>query len=174
MQREIQVICGNVNIPNLSGFLKSINSIASENDVIIQGLNADLIAGERHLHFAVGKALRAIAAGRNIANDPGIEIMRYASGERQIERSFSIGLCKGENNVVFVLLGKMDNLVLALPALKELITEKPCSELLSYSYSKRQGIISVFGITDAEIEASGEEHIPELVVERVALADFAK
>lgn len=174
MQREIQVLCGNVNIPNLSGFLKSINSIASENDVIIQGLNADLIAGERHLHFAVGKALRAIAAGRNIANDPGIEIMRYASGERQIERSFSIGLCKGENNAVFVLLGKMDNLVLALSALKELITEKPCSELLSYSDSKRKGILSVFGITDAEIEASGEEHIPELVIERVALADFAK
>ncbi|MCC4767788.1 hypothetical protein FXW07_14555 [Methanosarcina sp. DH1] len=174
MQREIQVICGNVNIPNLSGFLKSINSIASENDVIIQGLNADLIAGERHLHFAVGKALRAIAAGRNIANDPGIEIMRYASGERQIERSFSIGLCKGENNAVFVLLGKMDNLVLALSALKELITEKPCSELLAYSDYKKQGILSVFGITDAEIEASGEEHIPELVIERVALADFAK
>ncbi|WP_292390295.1 KEOPS complex subunit Cgi121 [Methanosarcina sp. UBA5] len=173
-QREIQVVCGNVNIPNLSGFLKSIGSIASENDVIIQGLNADLIAGERHLHFALGKALRAIAVGRNIANDPGIEIMRYASGERQIERSFSIGLRKGENNAVFVLIGKMDNLVLALTALKELIIEKPCSELLAYSDSKRQGILSMFGITDAEIEASGEEHIPELVIERVALADFSK
>lgn len=174
MQREIQVVCGNVNIPDLSGFLKSVGSIASENDVTIQGLNADLIAGERHLHFAVGKALRATAAGRNIANDPGIEIMRYASGERQIERSFSIGLRKGENNAVFVLLGKIDNLVLALSALKKLIIEKPCSELLAYSDSKRQGILSVFGITDAEIEASGEEHIPELVIERVALADFVK
>jgi KEOPS complex subunit Cgi121 len=174
MQREIQVICGNVSIPNLSGFLKTVNSIASENEVIIQGLNADLIAGERHLHFAVGKALRAVAAGRNIAKDPGVEIMRYASGERQIERSFSIGLRKGENNAVFVLLGKMDNLILALSSLKELIEEKPCSELLAYSDSKRQGILSVFGITDAEIEASGEEHIPEFVIERVALADFLK
>jgi KEOPS complex subunit Cgi121 len=174
MQREIQVICGNVSIPNLSGFLKTVNSIASENEVIIQGLNADLIAGERHLHFAVGKALRAVAAGRNIAKDPGVEIMRYASGERQIERSFSIGLRKEENNAVFVLLGKMDNLILALSSLKELIEEKPCSELLAYSDSKRQGILSVFGITDAEIEASGEEHIPELVIERVALVDFLK
>jgi KEOPS complex subunit Cgi121 len=174
MQREIQVICGNVSIPNLSGFLKTVNSIASENEVIIQGLNADLIAGERHLHFAVGKALRAIAAGRNIAKDPGIEIMRYTSGERQIERSFSVGLHEGENRAVFVLLGKMDNLVLALSAVRKLILEKPCSELLAYSDSKRQGILSIFGITDAEIEASGEEHIPELVIERVALADFVK
>ena len=174
MQREIQVICGTVSIPNLSGFLKSVSSIASENEVIVQGLNADLIAGERHLHFAVGKALRAVAAGKNIAKDPGIEIMRYAAGERQIERSFSIGLCEGENNAVFVLLGKMDNLVLALSAIRKLIDEKPCSELLAYSDAKRQGILSVFGITDAEIEAAGEEYIPELVIERVALADYLK
>ena len=174
MQREIQVICGTVSIPNLSGFLKTVSSIASENEVIVQGLNADLIAGERHLHFAVGKALRAVAAGKNIAKDPGIEIMRYAAGERQIERSFSIGLREGENSVVFVLLGKMDNLVLALSAIRELIEEKSCPELLAYSDAKRRGILSVFGITDAEIEASGEEHIPELVIERVALADYLK
>lgn len=174
MQREIQIVCGTVQIPNLSGFLKTVNSIASENEITIQGLNAGLIAGERHLHFAVGKALRAVAAGRNIAKDPGIEIMRYAAGERQIERSFSIGLREGENNAVFVLLGKMDNLILTLSAIRELIEEKPCNELLAYSEPKRKGILSQFGITEAEIEASGEEHIPELVIERVALVDFAK
>lgn len=174
MQREIQILCGKVQIPNLSGFLKTVNSIASENDVVIQGLNADLIAGERHLHFAIRKALRAITAGRNIAKDPGIEIMRYAAGERQIERSFSIGLREGANNVVFVLFGDMDNLIPALSAIRELIDEKPCPELLTYSNSKEKGILSLFGITDAEIEASGEEHIPELVIERVALADFLK
>ena len=174
MQREIQIICGTTKIPNLSGFLKTVSSIASENEVIIQGLNANLIAGERHLHFAIGKALRAVAAGRNIAKDPGIEIMRYAAGVRQIERSFSIGLHEGENNVVFVLLGKMANLILALSAIRELIDEKPCSELLGYSESKKEGIFSLFGIPDAEIDASGEEHIPELVIERVALVDFLK
>lgn len=174
MQREIQIICGTVQIPNLSDFLKVISSIASENEVVIQGLNADLIAGERHLHFAVGKAVRAVAAGRNIAKDPGIEIMRYAAGERQIERSFSIGLREGENNAVFVLFGKMDNLILAFSAIRKLIEEKPCSELLAYSDFKKKGILYLFGITDAEIEASGEEHIPEFVIERVALADFLK
>ena len=174
MQWEIQIICGTVQIPNLSDFLKAISLIASENEVVIQGLNADLIAGERHLYFAVGKAVRAVAAGRNIAKDPGIEIMRYAAGERQIERSFSIGLHERENNAVFVLFGKMDKLILAFSAIRKLIEEKPCSELLAYSDSKKKGILSLFGITDAEIEASGEEHIPEFVIERVALADFLK
>jgi KEOPS complex subunit Cgi121 len=174
MQREIQLVCGTVRIPNLSGFLKTVSSIASENEVVIQGLNADLIAGEDHLHFAIRKALRAVAAGRNIAKDPGIEIMRYAAGERQIERSFSIGLREGENNAVFVLFGKMDNVILALSAIRKLIDEKPCSELLAYFNTKKSGILSLFGITETEIEASGEEHIPELVIERVALADFLK
>jgi KEOPS complex subunit Cgi121 len=174
MQREIQIICGAVRIEDLPGFLKTINTIASENKVTIQGLNADLIAGERHLHFAVGKALRALASGSNVAKDPGIEIMRYAAGERQIERSFSIGLHEDKNNAVFVLLGNMDNLLPAFSELQKLVDEKPCSELLAYSYLKRKGILSLFRITDEEIEASGEEHIPELVIERVALANFVK
>lgn len=174
MQKEIQVICGTVKIVDLPGFLKTINTIASENKVTIQGLNADLIAGDRHFHFAVGKALRAIASGSNVAKDPGIEIMRYAAGERQIERSFSIGLHEGKNNAAFVLLGKMDNLLIALSELRKLIEEKTCPDLLAYSSSKRKGILSIFGITDEEIKASGEEHIPELVIERVALANFVK
>jgi KEOPS complex subunit Cgi121 len=174
MQREIKVICGAVRIADLPVFLKQIHKIASENKVTIQGLNADLIAGEKHLHFAVGKALKAVASGSNVAKDPGIEIMRYAAGERQIERSFSIGLHEGENNAVFMLLGKMDDLLVAYSELQKLIAEKPCSELLAYSGSKRKGILSFFGITDEEIDASGEEHIPELVIERVALANFVK
>jgi KEOPS complex subunit Cgi121 len=172
MQKEIQIICGTLSIQNLSSFLKTVNSIASENEVLIQGLNADLLAGERHLHFAVGKALKAINTGRNIAKNPGIEIMRYAAGERQIDRSFSIGLGEGKNNAVFVLLGEMNHLILASSAIKKLIEEKPCFELLAYSNSKKNGILSLFEITNAEIEAAGKEFIPELVIERVALADF--
>lgn len=174
IQREIQIICGTVRIPNLSDFIKTLSFVASENEVVVQGLNADLIAGERHLHFAIRKALGSIAAGRNIAKDPGIEVMRYAAGERQIERSFSIGLHEGVNNAVFVLFGEIENLVPALSSISKLIDEKPCSELLDYSNSKKSGILSLFDITEEEIAASGEEHIPELVIERVALADFLK
>ncbi|MCQ1536930.1 hypothetical protein FTO70_14860 [Methanosarcina sp. KYL-1] len=174
MQREIQILCGTVQVPVLREFLKVVSSIASGHDVVIQGLNADLIAGERHLHFAVGKALRAVAAGRNVAKDPGIEIMRYAAGERQIEKSFSIGLHEGENSAAFVLLGKRDDVLSSLSEMKQLIEEKPCPELLAYSESKRKGILALFGITAAEIEAAGEEKIPEFVLERVALADISK
>jgi len=174
MQKEIQVICGTVQIPVLREFLQTMNVVSSAHGVTIQGLNAELIAGERHLHFAVGKALRAVAAGTNVAKDSGVEIMRYAAGERQIEKSFAIGLHEGENKVAFVLLGKREDLLLAFSDIQKIIHEKPCPEMLAYSDSKREGILSLFGITDAEIEAAGEEKIPELVLERVALADLLK
>lgn len=174
MQKEIQIICGKLQILDLPAFLKQVNSIDSKHGIAIQGLNSDLIAGEKHLHSAIEKALRAEAEGKNVAKDPGVEIMRYAAGERQIGKSFSIGLHEGENNAVFILLGKKANILSALPEMKQLITEKTCSEMLSYSEAKREGIISHFGITAAEIEAAGEEKIPELVLERVALADFSK
>lgn len=174
VQKEIQTICGTVNIPNLSNFLKTVGDIASKHEVIIQGLNSDFIAGEKHLRLALKKALLAVESGRNIAKDPGIEIMRYAAGERQIERSFSIGLHEGENNAVFVLFGEVEGLVAAISSIRGLIKERTCSEMLSYFESKKQGILALFGITDAEIEASGEEYIPELVIERVALVDFLK
>ncbi len=60
MQREIQIICGTVEIPNLSGFLNTVSSIASENDVVIQGLNADLIAGEKTSSFCDKKGSTGI------------------------------------------------------------------------------------------------------------------
>ncbi|WP_048183585.1 KEOPS complex subunit Cgi121 [Methanosarcina sp. MTP4] len=174
MQKEIQVICGTVQIPSLREFLKTMNTVSSAHGVIIQGLNAELLAGERHLHFAVGKALRAVAAGTNVAKDPGVEIMRYAAGERQIEKSFAIGLHEGKNRAAFVLLGKRENLLLAFSEIQKIIDEKPCSEMLAYSDAKREGVLALFGITDAEIEAAGEDKIPELVLERVALADLLK
>ncbi len=174
MQKEIQVICGTVQIPSLREFLKTMNTVSSAHGVIIQGLNAELLAGERHLHFAVGKALRAVAAGTNVAKDPGVEIMRYAAGERQIEKSFAIGLHEGKNRAAFVLLGKRENLLSAFSEIQKIIDEKPCSEMLAYSDAKREGVLALFGITDAEIEAAGEDKIPELVLERVALADLLK
>lgn len=171
---EYRIICGTLSIPKLPGFLKKTNSLASEYGVTIQGLNSDLIAGERHLGFAVEKALRAFAEGKNVAKDLGIEIMRYAAGERQIGRSFLIGLSEGENRAAFIVLGEKEKVEKALSGLKELIEEKPCAEQLAYTAEKRERILEKFAIEEPEIEAAGEERIPELVLERVALADLLK
>ena len=168
---DTRIVSGLVHIEDLREFLKTLNKISSASNVTIQALDADKIAGERHVRFAVKKATDAMEAHTNVANDLGVEIMRYAAGERQIEKAFSIGLHEGENRVVFVLIGEEQSLSLSSNALLDLIDEK---SLLNYSSSKRESIISQFNITESEIEAVGEDKIPELVIERVALVDVLK
>ena len=168
---ETQTVCGSVSIKDLREFLGTLNDISSANTVTIQTLDADKIAGERHVRFAVKKATDAMEAHTNVANDLGVEIMRYAAGERQIEKAFLIGLHEGENRAVFVLVGDEQSLSVTSNALLEIIVEKTP---LDYSPSKRESIISQFNITESEIEAVGEDKIPELVIERVALVDVLK
>ncbi|MEZ5336010.1 MAG: KEOPS complex subunit Cgi121 [Methanolobus sp.] len=55
--------------------------------------------------------------------------------------------------------------------LKSLIEE---AEVIEYSDSKREDILDQFSITEKEVEAVGEEMIPSLVIERVALVDIIK
>jgi KEOPS complex subunit Cgi121 len=97
--------------------------------------------------------------------------MRYAAGERQIGKALLIGLHEGQNNAAFVIAGEPQSVSKAARELKKIINEKP---LLDYSPSKRESIVSHFNITGSEIEAVGEDKIPELVIERVALVDVLK
>lgn len=168
---DIKILSGSVNIDNVQDFINKLNGISSVNNVTVQALNADKIAGERHLEFAVNKALRAIKNGSNRAKDTGIEIMRYASGKRQIEDAFSIGVHEGANNVAIVILGRPNNIESALECIKKLVCEK---SLLDYNKAKKDLIVSEFNITGPEIDAVGEQKIPEIVLERVALVDVLK
>ncbi len=168
---DIKIISGLVRIKNLSEFLRTLNKISSLNSVIIQALDADKIAGEQHIRFAVKKATIAMETHINVANDFGVEIMRYAAGERQIEKAFSIGLHEGDNRAAFVIVGDKQDVSLASNNILEIINERP---LIDYSASKRESIISKFNITEPEIEVVGEDKIPKLVIERVALVDILK
>ncbi|MFP4655029.1 MAG: KEOPS complex subunit Cgi121 [Methanohalobium sp.] len=168
---DIKISSGSVNLDNVQDFIKKLNEIASVNNVTVQALNADKVAGKRHLEFAVNKALRAIDNGNNRAKDTGIEIMRYASGKRQIEDAFSMGVHEGANNVAIVILGQYSNIESAFESINKLISEKT---LLDYNEFKKDLIVSEFNITEPEINAVGEQKIPDIVLERVALVDVLK
>ncbi|MBN2110482.1 MAG: hypothetical protein JW705_05270 [Methanosarcinaceae archaeon] len=168
---DFRVFCGHTHIGSVPEFMKQVSSISSENGTVIQAMDAGKIAGERHVILAIEKALRAIANNCNAAKDPGIEIMRYASGKRQIEEAFSMGVHEGEMDIVFVILGDPENMSLSEKALEGLTSK---TSAIEYTASKRSAILSQFGITAKEIGAAGEEMIPELVLERVALVDVLK
>ena len=171
---EFKTIGGSVSIQNVPAFLKELASISSLHNTIVQAMDADKIAGEEHIAFAVEKALRAVETGSNVARDTGVEIMRYASGKRQIEEAFSMGVHEGDMNVVFVILCEpenTENIENTIHDLRNLINEKP---VVDYSESKNETLASQFSITGQEIKATGKDSIPLLVLERVALVDIMK
>lgn len=158
-------------VPRMVGRLREAGK---ETGATLQMLRTDLLAGPGHLHAAVKGATRSWRSGRPIARDLAMELLVYASGQRQIQRALELGLRPGLDTYVLVALG-----------MKEPIGEPPGGLLtplpgdpgdpLAYHPGKREAICRYYGITPREIAAAGgEERIPDLVVERVVLVDLLK
>ncbi|MCE8429747.1 MAG: hypothetical protein J5U19_15350 [Candidatus Methanoperedens sp.] len=162
----IHIIEGTVFIEDLEGFLRKLKIFGKKNNVAIQVLDADKLAGEKHIRFAVEKALNSFRNETNIANDLAKEILLYAAGTRQINKAIRLGIHAGQNNVALVVVGGEPD----LSAFEEISR----AEVLEYNISKKEAIMKVFSITQEEIDIAGEEKIPELVLERVALVNVFK
>ncbi len=166
---NIKIIGGIADIEDVAEFIKTLGDVAKRYKVTVQALDADKVAGAEHLRFAVEKAVRSMSSQTNISKDLGMEILLYASGRRQISKALQLGVSPGESNVAIVIVG--DGVERAAKEIKNLIQEAP---VLDYNESKKDVIMRTFSITDAEIEAVGEDKIPKLVLERVALLDVLK
>lgn len=162
----IQILEGTIRIDNVDEFLHKLKKTSKEKNITIQALDADKLAGEEHIRFAVEKAVNSFRAGTNVANDLAKEIMLYAAGTRQISKAMRLGIHKGQNNIVLVAVGEAVDI-------SEFNEIRPGS-VLQYSEPKKEAIMQAFNITKEEIKAVGEEKIPELVLERVALVDVIK
>lgn len=169
---NIQIIGGNINIKDLPRFLGQLAGIESAHNVTVQALNAEFVSGVRHMLFAVEKAIRSFESDSNIANNLGMEIMLYASGNRQIGKALGMGAKTGDNRIAVVVAGDsgVDG---AVSEVNEMLDAADPS-VLEYSEDKKEDILEFFNITPDELDAVGEGKIPELVLERVALVDVIK
>ncbi len=162
----IQIVEGTAFIDNTEKFLQKLKKISNDKNMVLQALDADKLAGEEHVRFAVQKATNSFNMGRNIANDLAKEIMLYAAGTRQISKAMRLGVHNGENNIALVAVGEAPD----LSSFNEIVPEN----VLQYNDSKKNTLMDIFNITEEELEAVGEDKIPELVLERVALVDVIK
>lgn len=164
---EIRLLFGRPAIQDRRELIAALQSLRSSHGCIAQALDADKVVSEKHIAFAVEKALAAFALGRNIAKDPGVEFLRYASGERQIERALNMGISDTTKRLALVLIkqsrdgqwpdsGEMAGIVEQ--------DAKGCSFQI-------KAVKETFNISDEEIEAVGIDRMEDLVIERVALVD---
>jgi KEOPS complex subunit Cgi121 len=161
----IQILEGTIVIGDTEKFLHRLKRISEEKNIAIQALDADKLAGEEHIRFAVEKAINSFKNGRNIAKDLAKEIRLSAAGTRQINRAMRLGVHNGRNNLALVAVGEVVDF-----AFNEITPE----HVLRYDSSKNDALMDIFKITKEELQAVGEDKIPELVLERVALVDVIK
>ena len=160
------IFCGTVTVDEVKKTIAQVNDAAEQTDSTVVLFDAEKIAGFSHIESAVMHAKRSFAQGNAIARSLSMEILVYVSGQRQCSLASKFGLHEGENAVyVLILDGDEER---AAELVKEIVTE--CEPFLP----NEDKLKAEFSITDAELEAAGENRIEELVIERVALVDAWK
>ncbi|RLG30930.1 hypothetical protein DRO03_02835 [Methanosarcinales archaeon] len=167
---KTHLIAGTCEIADINGFLHALNDIAAGCGITVQAIDASKTAGNEHILAATEKAIRTSQRHDSISDDLGMEILLYASGNRQIKKALSMGVRTGRNEIVLVAVGD------EIPdgAIRELENLVSVADVTRYTREKQDAITTFFDITETEIAAVGEAKIPQLVLERVALMGLWK
>jgi len=142
--------------------------------VEVQILDIGGIAGPDHLRFAVLNALKAQAQGKQATDTLAVEILLYASGQRQIKNAIAhLGVSPDSKHVAVVAVASdrasLEGLVKELPniimgRLDESVLQDGDAAIIQ----------RIFGLSDDQIEAvagkgSRKERVTKLVIEKMAL-----
>ncbi len=163
----------NITFTSAEQFLKENRKQTQTAD--IQFFDADLIATQEHLYFAVLNALQAFKGKTNISKSPAVETILYASAQRQIQKAIEhCGIKPQTTNMAVVIVGENQKQIeTLLQAVTQCVGAEPDEVVLALTTGKMERIKKTFGITDQEVRVStdgnGERAIVNLVIERVAL-----
>ena len=164
-----------VNIRHVDGLLKDVRENLGH--VHVQFFDARFVATDEHLYFAALNALQAFEHGLNRSRNLAVEVMLYASAQRQITNAVNlIGITPDSNRVAIVIISETEpEADAALEMLSNLIEGQRKDAVLALTDSKIATIRRLFGISDLELQASSagrvsrEQALVDLVVEHVAL-----
>jgi tRNA threonylcarbamoyladenosine modification (KEOPS) complex Cgi121 subunit len=165
----------NVRIKDVDKFFQTLKNEAD--DTHEQLLDASLVAGYEHLKFAVLNALNAFAGHINISNNMAIEVILYASAQRQIKEAFRlIGVQPSTRKVAVVVLARTEEQASKrLGTLSRLIGGQRDDHVIDLTEDKLEGIKKLFGISRVELEAEAKRRglekqaLVDLVIEHMAL-----
>jgi KEOPS complex subunit Cgi121 len=165
-----KIIGAKGNISNIDEFLKEINVFCREKNIVIQVFNAEMIFGEKHLISAFEHAKRAFEQKTNTTNSLGMEILLYASGERQLKLAIpKMGVKKGQTDIVFIVI-------------KNKITDELVGGLLGKLSLERDdkvlegdvNTLKKFGLKESQIKTVSKDKYSSLILEKIALIDIIK
>jgi len=186
----VRLVGGTVAIDDLDAFLADCDAIAADTGAVVQAFDADLVVSATQLREATRLAARAIARGEAVARDPGVEILLYAAGRRQIDRALELGVSEGERRVVVLVADFGDvpdadrpaaDLPAAVEAARSLAVDsddRPAGRGsadggdFEVAFDEDR-VREFYGLTDRELAATNGG-VADAVRERVALLDVEK
>jgi tRNA threonylcarbamoyladenosine modification (KEOPS) complex Cgi121 subunit len=164
-----------VSFDKAESFLKA-NRKQNPQDVSIQFFDAELIATQEHLYFAILNTLEAFKNKTNVSKSPAMETMLYSSAQRQIQRAIDrCGIKPQTTKMAVILIGEdPGEIELAVKEIAKTVGAKPDISVLEMTKDKEEKIIKAFEITEEELRTvmkvnRREKAIVNLVIERVAL-----
>jgi KEOPS complex subunit Cgi121 len=164
-------------ISDVDGFLRKLLEFATQEQLVIQALNAEMIYGKEHLLSATEHALRSFIQGTNATNSLALEILLYAAGERQITKAIKkMGVKTGRQKLAFVLLDPSKQRK-TRKAYDHTFEKLLCMFHLAPDDTVLEGTIGTlerFGVKDQELCTVPQEKYGDLILERVAMVDVLK
>ena len=162
-----------ISFEGVNAFLKE-NRKQNSPQVEVQFFEADLVATQEHLYFAVQNALQAFRCKTNKSKSVAMETMLYASAQRQIQKAIDkIGVKPETKNMAVVIVGNDAKCVEAMLAeLTACVGSEPDDSVLKLTKQKQQKIKETFQISAEELKtqtATAEKALVNLVIEHVAL-----
>ena len=140
-------------------------------------MRADRIGGKEHLLFAARNATRAFNQSRQRSHTLAVELLLYASCQRQISKAIqTLGLKPETTDVALAALSDKNFSPVLIDKTAEALRASLDDRVLEISSKKKAAVLSnVYGVTRVELEASKlpgespESVLKRLIIERSAL-----
>jgi KEOPS complex subunit Cgi121 len=165
----------NVEVKNAKELLRDVRN-GKGTTVQVQFFNASIVATWEHLYFALLNALTAFRTKRNVSRSLAVEIVLYASAQRQIRKAIElIGVKAGCNDVAVVVVGEtLGDVEASVSEASTLLNREPDERVLELSTAKALAIREAFAITEEELtvvvkEGDANQALVDVVIERMAL-----
>jgi len=162
-------------IDDTNNFIDKITVFSKKKNILIQVFDADLIFGKNHVITSINHALRAIERKKNTTNSVAMEILLYASGERQLKLAIpKMGIKYNTNKIAFILLNNINSDInISNNLIDELLgflSLTRCDDVLNGN----EKTLKKFGIDKNEIKTITKNNYEKLVIEKIALVDIIK
>jgi tRNA threonylcarbamoyladenosine modification (KEOPS) complex Cgi121 subunit len=133
--------------------LIGLSSSLTQDARVVQFLSPNLIAGQIHLLSAAQNAINAIKGEYPISRSLNIEIIVYASGQRQIEHAFEkVGVIDDLETIAVVIIDESKDSV--KDCFNQLFIKLGCDVEPAFNYNRQQmgKIMKAFEVSDTELK----------------------